>query len=328
MQIKRACPVCRYQVADYLFTLPQSPGPIVKCTRCGFIFVNPINKTKSLILDGPVIGNNPSRLLESSDVEDIQGTWEQAAIEQHIRESKAKKINARKALEYIHSSTTSKGRLLDLGCFCGVFLSTASEAGWDCHGIEPLVAPAIYARGKFGLRVVCDTLRGDTYPPEFFDVVTAFQVFEHLVHPGQVMQVIHHILKPHGLLLIEVPNINTITVPILASRHRHFTQDHVSFFSQDTLKIFLERYGYQIIDIFYPSRVMSIEHFIWWVKKCNQNFADLLLAHFPENILERTIHISLGDIIAVLAGKTSHAQMTQDGRAGGERVFVQQNHVS
>lgn len=267
---------------------------------------------ETLILDGPVIGNNPTHLLESSDLEDIQGTWEQPAIEQHTRESKAKKKNARKALEHIHRITTSKGRLLDIGCFCGVFLSTASEAGWDCHGIEPLVAPAIYARGKYGLRVVCDTLREDTYPSEFFDVVTAFQVFEHLVHLDQVMQVIHHILKPHGLLLIEVPNINTITVKILASRHRHFTQDHVSFFSRDTLQIFLERYGYQIMDIFYPSRVMSIEYFIWWVKKYNQNFADLLMAHIPKNILERTIHISLGDIIAVLAEKTSHALMTQD----------------
>ena len=63
------------------------------------------------------------------------------------------------------------------------------------HSLEPLVMPAIYARGRLSLRVVTDTLRDDTYPLEFFDVVTAFQVFEHIVDPaGDVAKIRLHLV--------------------------------------------------------------------------------------------------------------------------------------
>jgi len=252
-----------------------------------------------------VLGDYPRDLLESANIEDIQGTWEQPIIEAHIRELPAKAINASDALDHINTFTASKGKLLDIGCFCGVFLNAASQIGWDCYGIEPLVAPSIYARAAFGLPVITDTLRDNTYPPEFFDVVTAFQVFEHLIHPDQEIQMIHRILKPRGLLAIEVPNIDTPAVKIMRGKHRHFTQDHVSFFSAHTLQIFLERFDFRVREIYYPSRAMSVHHLSTWLRTYNRKLGDLMLKHFPKKFLVRTFHISFGDIVTVLSEKSA-----------------------
>ena len=270
---------------------------------CGFVYVNPIETTRALIQEGPVLGDYPPHLLESSAIEDIQGCWEQPIIEEHIRELPAKKINARDALLHINSLTRGSGRLLDFGCFCGVFLSVASQAGWDCHGIEPLVAPSIYARAALDLPVITDTLHENTYPPEFFDVVTAFQVFEHLIHPDREIEKMRRMLKPGGLLVIEVPNIDTAAVKIMAGRHRHFTQDHVSLFSAHTLQLFLKRFGFRVRKVYYPSRAMSIQHFSWWLIKHNRKLGNLARIFIPKYLLARTINISLGDIVTVFSEK-------------------------
>ena len=121
-------------------------------------------------------------------------------------------LNAQDALRHINDHNDQYGKILDLGCFCGVFLNEASQAGWECYGIEPLIMPAIYARGNYNLNVITDTLRNDSYSPEFFDVVTTFQVFEHLIFPDEELRKIQRILKPGGLLMIEVPNIDTAWV--------------------------------------------------------------------------------------------------------------------
>jgi len=304
MGLIRTCPVCWKDNYRHLFRPLQSPGPIVKCKECGFVFVNPIETTKALIQDGPVLGDRPAHLLQSSNVDDIKGSWEQPLIKGYMRELPAKKLNAQDAMSHINGLFKRRGTLLDIGCGCGVFLSVACQEGWDCYGIEPLVMHAIFARAHFGLRIVTDTLRDDTYPSDFFDVVTAFQVFEHLISPDQEIEKIRRILKTGGLLVIEVPNIDTITVRLLGSKHRHFVQDHVSLFSAKTLTFLLNHIGFQIREIYYPARVMSLCHFVSWLEKRNGIFGNRLHRNLPQSFLERLIRINLRDIVTVIAEKS------------------------
>jgi 2-polyprenyl-3-methyl-5-hydroxy-6-metoxy-1,4-benzoquinol methylase len=267
--------------------------------------VNPIETTEALIQEGPELGDYPSYLLESSNVEQIEGSWEQPIIEGHLHELAAKEANARDALAHISVLAKNTGTLLDIGCFCGVFLSVASQAGWDCYGIEPLVMPAIYARGHFGLRVVTDTLRHETYPPEFFDLVTSFQVFEHLIHPERELGKIRWILRRGGLLVLEVPNIDTVTVKLLRSKHRHFVQDHVSFFSAKTLSLLLGRMDFRVRKVYYPARVMSYQHFIRWLERHSRIFKRVTQI-LPQRFLEEEFRVNLGDIVTVIAQKENN----------------------
>jgi 2-polyprenyl-3-methyl-5-hydroxy-6-metoxy-1,4-benzoquinol methylase len=301
--IKRNCCVCGKDNTSYLFSPLESAGPVVKCKQCGFTYVNPIESTKTLIQEGPVLGGRPDFLLTSTNIKDIEGSWEQPVIERFLQELPMKILNANDALKHLNEFIRHPGTILDVGCFCGVFLNTAKHAGWQCYGLEPLVMPAIYARGYYNLTVKTDSLRGDIYPGEFFDTVTSFQVFEHLIRPDQEIRLIRNILKPGGLLMIEVPNIDTFMVKLLGKKHRHFVQDHISFFSAKTLSQLLVQHGFKVRKVYYPARMMSLNHLASWLRKQFHITGEELKPGILTKLLERPIQLNIGDIVSVIASK-------------------------
>jgi SAM-dependent methyltransferase len=246
-------------------------------------------------------------MLTSSDLGDLAGCWEKSLIEEEEAELSAKLVNAHRALDYIEQLMSRKGTILDLGCFCGTFLHAATQRGWASYGIEPLVGPAIYARAKFGLNVITDTLRDDTFPLEFFDVVTAFQVFEHLPDPLWELARIWRILKPGGLLVVEVPNIDTVWVRLLGKRHRHFVTDHLYFFSPQTLDALLERAGFTVLKVQAWPRTLSLRKVAWWIERARVVPLSNVIATVVRwlDFQDGMITVDLGDIICAFARKTA-----------------------
>ena len=271
------------------------------------MYVNPIETAQALIREGPVLDGRSMSYLESSRLEDIEGSWQVNLIEEIMTELPARRINASRALSAITQLTKGPGTVLDIGCQCGVFLTVAAEHGWDCHGLEPLFAPAIYARARFGLRVVTDTLGETTYPPEFFDVVTAFQVFEHLIDPAREVAYIRRCLKPGGLLVVEVPDIASLWVKVFGARHRHFVEDHVSFFSACTLNRLLTRMGFRVRRILHPARTLTLRHLAWWVGRHVHSASGDYLARAASRLHldSRTVRVNLRDILMVIAEKAT-----------------------
>jgi SAM-dependent methyltransferase len=99
------------------------------------------------------------------------------------------------------------GRLLDIGCAGGEFLDEMRRHGhWEVEGLEPSANAASAARERFGLRVFQGTLVDAAYPDAHFDAVTLWSVLEHLPSPHRSLQEVHRILKPNGLLLVQVPD--------------------------------------------------------------------------------------------------------------------------
>jgi 2-polyprenyl-3-methyl-5-hydroxy-6-metoxy-1,4-benzoquinol methylase len=197
-------------------------------------------------------------------------------------------------------------RILDFGSGFGFFLAAAQECGWDAHGLEPLPAASVYARARFQLKIITDTLHEHTYPEDYFDVVTAFQVFEHLPNPGESLKWLHKSLKEKGIILIEVPRFDTWSVTLLRAGHRHFVQDHLNFFSKATLGMLLRNHGFEILKSYPSKRIMSIQHFYscWLVKKLpkilHQPGARILKLVGLWNI---SFSLSIGDILTVIARK-------------------------
>jgi len=100
------------------------------------------------------------------------------------------------------------GRLLDVGCTVGRYLLALRERGWHVQGIEIDPYAAQYARSRHGL----DVRTGDAedllgrMEDASFDVVTMWHVLEHLFDPTAVLTQVRRILKPGGLLMMELPN--------------------------------------------------------------------------------------------------------------------------
>jgi 2-polyprenyl-3-methyl-5-hydroxy-6-metoxy-1,4-benzoquinol methylase len=133
----------------------------------------------------------------------------------------------------------SRGTLLDVGCGTGEFLREMRRAGWTVRGVESDEGAARHARGRHGLDVVCGDIH-DVGPSDgTFDVVTMWHVLEHLASPQRALALIRGVLKPRGLAVIAVPNVESVDAAVYGSdwnaydapRHLH----HFSFEVLDRL---------------------------------------------------------------------------------------------
>ena len=303
------CPLCNSTVVRLLFRPRRAPGPVVRCRCCGLVYISPIERDQAIIT-GPVLPDGREHILTSSNLEDLAGCWELAELPEREFERPALRRNAQDALWRLERYRSPPGRLLDMGCGWGHFLAVAREHGWEAYGLEPLAGRALYARAHTGATVITDVLREDTFPADFFDVVTAFQVFEHLPDPAGDLRRLYRCLKPSGIILIEVPNIATWSVYLLRKHHRHFVPDHLIFFSRRTLSTFLEKIGFEILDIYRPTRWMTLRHLcLDWI---GRGFSENLRQFFGRLLQEtglsrRLVPINLGDIIAVIGRKQATA---------------------
>jgi len=237
---------------------------------------------------------------------DLKGSWELTLIARKLLEKPALRVNALDALGRLQVYQEPPGRILDFGCGWGFFLSIASECGWQPYGLEPLPGHATYARTEFGATVVTDTLRDSTFPANYFSVATAFQVFEHLPNPAADLRRLHIMLEPGGVILVEVPNIDTWSVRLFGERHRHFVPDHINFFSKETLSRLLEKSGFRVIERYYPRRCMSLHHLVnTWGGRYLPMAIHSLLSSFVRKtgLSQKLLRLGVGDILAMIGRK-------------------------
>lgn len=139
-----------------------------------------------------------------------------------------------------------RGRLLDAGCAMGYFLKSASKR-FKVYGFDV----SAYAIGKAREVVpeaelkVHQAERKLPYPKAFFDVITAFDILEHLENPEALIRNLNMCLKRNGILAITTCNKNIIRrlLFFLPDMMEH----HVSLMSLDELTCMLERNGFEIV---------------------------------------------------------------------------------
>ncbi len=101
------------------------------------------------------------------------------------------------------------GRLLDMGCGLGFFLKRMSAyKAWDAYGCEISAAAVRYARHTLGLeKVACARLDEAPWPVASFDLITLWDVIDHLARPDALLKHCHNLLTRNGLCFIRTPNI-------------------------------------------------------------------------------------------------------------------------
>jgi len=141
--------------------------------------------------------------------------------------------------------------ILDIGCGWAQALLFFKEKGFDCYGFDPAIEAVEYGCKK-GLNIKHAGLDGmDVFENKKFEMVTMFNVLEHLANPSQTINQIKEILQPNGVLAIDVPNeFNDFQT---AGRDVHGLDDwwvappnHLNYFSKDSLVNFLESHGFSV----------------------------------------------------------------------------------
>lgn len=144
-------------------------------------------------------------------------------------------------------------RLLDIGCSSGLFLDQARKAGFDVHGAELSPESSAFARAHFALPVHSGDWRDGGFADGSFDVVTLFDVIEHLADPLAELRAVARLLKPGGLLLQSTPDIDGLLPRLsflVANRIGYWPHPeppwHLFQFSASTLGMMTRKAGYQV----------------------------------------------------------------------------------
>lgn len=295
------CCVCGGRTTEPFTRAPTAPGDVVRCTTCGMVFVSPV-RVRGLDLS-PEQEAEAERLQHSSDLADLDGCWEMQFLECEQTRT-ANDDNHRAVLEVLHRHLPDRGRLLDFGAGWGQFVERAAADGWDAIGIEPTPGRALHAREARGVDVRTTTLTPGLFDPGHFDAVVSLQVFEHLEDPAHELDRVAEVLRPGGILALEVPSIASPLVRLMGGSYRHFNPDHFWFFSPETLQRFVRGHGFSVRECYSPTRRLSMK----WVTQA------IVSGYLPKAIGDRLVRslngsrlgevvvsINVRDIVMVIA---------------------------
>ena len=154
-----------------------------------------------------------------------------------------------KLIEKLESLLPKNAKIIDVGCNDGKFLSRLGESGFnDLHGLEPtknMSERAINAGfGVFNSYLDSAKSREIVAETGLFDCVTLRQVLEHIENLSDFGVALRNLLRPNGLLVIEVPDAQShFDLPDFA-----LWEEHINDFSLGSLKHFLRQHGLEVID--------------------------------------------------------------------------------
>jgi SAM-dependent methyltransferase len=142
------------------------------------------------------------------------------------------------------------GSLLDLGCSSGSFLGSLPTDSWKLYGIEMSADCAKKAEALTGAHVFAGDILDAPFPRETFDVITCFDVLEHLYEPRQIMTRVSEWLKPGGIFYVLVPNADSAEARVFGTYwHGLELPRHLFHYTPESLKFLAKSAGLREISI-------------------------------------------------------------------------------
>lgn len=134
-------------------------------------------------------------------------------------------------------------RLLDVGCGIGYFLDVAKERGWEVFGTE-YTDKAIEICESKGITMHKGVLDPKNYPAESFDVITSFEVIEHINQPNPEIAHMASLLRKGGYLYVTTPNFNSLLRYHLKGAYNVIGwPEHLSYYTPKTMDRLMKRHG-------------------------------------------------------------------------------------
>jgi 2-polyprenyl-3-methyl-5-hydroxy-6-metoxy-1,4-benzoquinol methylase len=221
-----------YQIMDY---------KIVGCD-CGLMYVHPLpsqDDLREIYSESYFLGNKAR--IDAESAMDVGGYVHQ---EETSKESFLDRLR-------IIEGYRKNGRLLDIGCAVGHFLKAARSQGWDTHGVEISEFASEYARKNYSLNIITGELSDGNFEDDYFDVVTMWDVIEHLQNPKKDLIEVNRILKSEGILLLTTANMLSFDAKFLREGWGTIISPpgHVYYFTVKSFLRLLKETGFEPIDI-------------------------------------------------------------------------------
>ncbi len=260
-----------------------SPGRILRCRTCGFAF-------------------RESRFNETQ----LAALYSKMDPRVYQAEMRGRIRTAGRHLRILNENSGVKGssrHLLDVGCASGIFLSKALDADWHVLGIEPsevLYREAVERIGNRGtiLRKIFEEV---DFADERFDVITLWDVLEHVVHPLNFMQQCRNLLKPGGRLILNVPDLDSGEARFLGARWPLLLPEHLNYFNRPSLSLCAKKSGLKLVRFGRRPSYFSVQYVLYRLSQHRIPGANVFsrLAQTPAGRL--LIPVWLGETYAVFS---------------------------
>lgn len=200
---------------------------IVQCLQCGLVRANPRDDDQTL---ARIYQNLTDPIYE--------------------REERNRKFTARDYLRLIQNHVPSDGRLLDVGCSTGIFLEVLDSTDWELYGLEPSQWAVNIAKKRcLRATIIQGSIEHEDLPVEKFDVITLWDVLEHVTSPRRTLLHLHKLLKPGGWLFLNVPNIDSLITKVTGKHWPLLLREHLWYFSPSTIRSFFEITGFEPVSV-------------------------------------------------------------------------------
>lgn len=196
---------------------------LVRCKRCGLIYISP-QPRRELIIDG----------------------YSSAEDKQYVSQEKGRLITFRNCLKTVKQLSPS-GRLLDIGAAAGMFVKAAKDAGYEAYGVEPSAWMANFAKERYGVNVFPGVVEDAKFKDASFDIITMWDVLEHVPDPMSTLKEVKRILKPGGFLIVNYPRIDDVLAKIFGKKWWFLLSVHLFYFTPNTLSSYMKKLEFEKI---------------------------------------------------------------------------------
>jgi len=283
------CRCCGAGDAELAFV--KDGHEVAKCSRCGLVYLN--------------LAPTEDQLRRFYSETYFVGDSGRQGYLDYVAQRGGILATARKRLKTIDHLRPNGKRLLDVGCAMGFFLEAARET-WETFGIELSAYAADYARNRLGLSVTTGALPDCHLAPGSFDVITMWDVIEHVPNPCAVMQKANELLRGEGLLVLSTGDVDSLVARVSGTRwHLFNVPQHLSFFSKQTIARLLEQQGFRVLYIEHSGSFYTVGYLSYRMRTCYQwrlwQAVDSLLHGLALKDLK--VYVNLGDVMTVYAEK-------------------------
>ncbi|MDD3905553.1 MAG: class I SAM-dependent methyltransferase [Candidatus Omnitrophica bacterium] len=233
-----SCPLCGSGVRQIVFG--RLDVNIVRCGGCGCGYTDkfPID-TADVYSDNSYIGLARSGYLDN--------------VEYRKKRFAAERLGL---IEKYAATEPGSSRLLDVGCGTGWFLEAARERGYDIAGQELGKGLAKFTSEKLNIKV-WDVPLSEKPDVSGFDVITLFDVIEHIPDPKNMVRNIRKLLKPGGIAMIYTPNFDSLAFRYMKEKSNLvMPAEHLFYFTPSSLRAILEENNLEVI--YFATKGMDI----------------------------------------------------------------------
>lgn len=183
------------------------------------------------------------------------------------------------------NNQNSKLKILDFGCGYG-FLLKGVNKNYEKHAVEKDKKLLTILRKNKNI-YIHENLR--KLKQNYFDYIVIYHVIEHLDDPKKIILKLKKLLKKNGVLIIGTPNISSLASKIFKGNFRLYDHDHVIMFSENSLKLFLNKLGFQLIKKefpFFKTEYNKLENYfrIFQFWKTSPPFYGSIMTFYLKNI--------------------------------------------